>query len=148
MAKTCGLCGYAANDQVAFDEHMRSQHQWDTVSRARSRPLNPGIAAQVVLLGGLWLFFGIAILLPIVLARRDGGLDLRKPDHAIAVLIVVPVVFLLQWVVWPRGPLVLPSVGPRDVVGVYRLLEYWVLEAVLVAMVGLARFGRGGASIP
>lgn len=144
MAKTCGLCGYAASDQAAFDEHMRGQHQWEQVARAASRPMNPGIAALVVALALMWLIFGIAILLPVYLARRDGGLDLRKADHAIAVL-MVPVVFILQWVLWPMGPFVLPSVGPpRDVVGVYRVLELWAMEAVLVALVGLVRFGRGG----
>lgn len=144
MAKTCGLCGYAASDQAAFDEHMRGQHQWEQVARAASRPMNPGIAALVVALALMWLIFGIAILLPVYLARRDGGLDLRNADHAIAVL-MVPVVFILQWVLWPMGPFVLPSVWPpRDVVGVYRVLELWAMEAVLVALVGLVRFGRGG----
>lgn len=111
MAKTCGLCGYAASDQAAFDEHTRGQHQWEQVARAASRPMNPGIAALVAALALMWLIFGIAILLPVYLARRDGGLDLRKADHAIAVL-MVPVVFILQWVLWPMGPFVLPSVWP------------------------------------
>lgn len=157
MAKTCGLCGYAASDQAAFDEHMRGQHQWEQVARAASRPMNPGIAALVVALALMWLIFGIAILLPVYLARRDGGLDLRKADHAIAVL-MVPVVFILQWVLWPMGPFVLPSVwAPRAMslafigyssCGLWRPFWWpWLVSCVSGAAVLRKRQGRSGGSI-
>lgn len=54
VAKSCGLCGYAATDDVDFDDHMRTQHQWgQVVQRREQRWSNSAVVAFTVVM--TWL---------------------------------------------------------------------------------------------
>ena len=86
VAKTCGLCGYAANDDADFNDHMREQHQWDQfVQRPEGRWSNSAVVGFTVLMtplllvpvmvGGLARLLGVvAFLIMFALVFRFSGL--------------------------------------------------------------------------
>ena len=139
MAKTCGLCGYAAKDDADFDEHMHSQHNWGAVvQRGEKRLLRPLAAIPLFL---LWFVGGIPLLLPIVLRQKDRGFDLRKADHTIAAL-MVPSLALSWYLQVTIGPLVLRRANDYQIDSFSRAFEIIAVNLAFLTAVGLARVIR------
>jgi hypothetical protein len=139
VAKSCGLCGYAAKDSPDFDEHMRRQHQWDQVVRSSAEKawLHPALGAVLAV---LWLF-ALPILFPLAVRNRDHGLDLRRLDHVIAVL-MVPGVAIFMSLDSVIGPFFLRRTDDYQIDSFSRAIEFVGVNLCFLAIFGVARLLR------
>ncbi len=118
---------------------MRSQHQWDRVVRSSADKawLHPALGG---LLAVLWLF-GLPILFPLAIRHRDHGLDFRRLDHVIAVL-MVPGVAIHFWLVSVIGPFFIRRTGDYQIDTFSRAIEFVGVNLVFLAVFGVARLLR------
>jgi drug/metabolite transporter (DMT)-like permease len=132
VAKTCALCGVTAPDAAAFAEHMRQAHAWDQAA-APDRPMwiHPVILIALMLL----MPVGWAVLGVLVIRHADGGLDMNKTDHLLAVLAIPLAISFYFW-----GP---PLAGaPHDDQGLGTGLLLLAVAGVAAAIIAGTRFLR------
>jgi hypothetical protein len=115
---------------------MRGVHQWGRIGNAepKDRFMHPALLFPLLAVFPV----GLPIMLVLYLRHQDHGLDLRKVDHALAV-VVVPLSAML---ILQGDCLVIRCVGDYQIDSFSKAIEWTVGVAVLCGLVGLARLLR------